>query len=41
MVGRPVLSETNGIMGGNPDDLVTTQSGKTDGARGIRDEVLS
>lgn len=40
LVGRTVLPETDGIMGGNPDDLVTAQSGKTDGTSGVRYEVL-
>ena len=41
LVGRSVFSKTNGIVGGNPDNLVATQSGKTDGTSGVRDEVLS
>ena len=41
LVGGTVLSETDGIVGGNPDDLVTSESRKTDGTGGIRDEVLS
>ena len=41
LVGRTVLSKTDRIMGGNPDDLVATQSGKPNGTSGVRDKVLS
>ena len=40
LVGRAVLSETDRIVGGNPDDLVTSESGETNGAGSVRDEVL-
>jgi len=40
LVGRTVLSETDGIVGGDPDDLVTSESGETDGTGGVRDEIL-
>jgi len=40
LVGGTVLSKTDGIVSGNPDDLVTAQSGKADGTSGIRYEVL-
>jgi len=41
LVGRTVLPETNGIVGGNPDDLVASKSGETDGTGSVGDEVLS
>jgi len=41
LVGRTVLSKPDGIVGRNPDDLVTSESGETDGTGGVRDEVLS
>ena len=40
LVGRSVLSKADGIMSGNPDDLVTTQSRKTNGTCRVRDKVL-
>jgi hypothetical protein len=40
LVGRPVLAEPDRVMRRDPDDLMTTQSGKTDGACGIGDKVL-
>jgi hypothetical protein len=40
LVGGTVLSETDGVVGGNPDNPVATESGETDGASSIRDEVL-
>lgn len=36
LVGRTVLTETNGILGGNPDDLVTGESGEKNGTGGKR-----
>ena len=40
LVGRAVLSKTDGIVGSNPDDLVTTQSRETDSSSGVGDEIL-
>ena len=40
LVGGAVLPKTNGIVSGNPYDLVTTESGETDGTSSVRDEVL-
>ena len=40
LVGGTVLSKANRIMGGNPDNLVTTQSRKANSASGVRDKVL-
>jgi len=40
LVGRTVFSKTDGIMGSNPDDLVTTQSRETNGTSSVRDKVL-
>jgi hypothetical protein len=41
LVGGAVLSETDGIVGSNPDDSVTGERGETDSTSGVRDEVLS
>lgn len=41
LVGGTVLSKTDGIVSGNPYDLVTTEGGEADGTGGIRDKVLS
>ena len=41
LVGGAILSKTNGIMGCNPNDLVTTESGEADGTSSVRDKVLS
>lgn len=41
LVGGTILSETDRVVGGDPDNAVTTESGETDGTSSIRDEVLS
>ena len=40
LVGRAVLSKTDGIVGSNTDDLATTQSRETDSSSGVGDEIL-
>ena len=40
LVRGAVLSEADRIVGGNPDNLVAGESGETDGASSVRDEVL-
>jgi len=35
LMGWTVLTETNGIVGGDPDDLVLRKSGQTDGTSGV------
>ena len=39
LVSRTVLSKSNGVVGGNPDNTVARESGQTDGTGSVRDEV--
>lgn len=39
-MGGTILSEADGIVSGNPNDLMSTQCRQADGTSGIRDEVL-
>lgn len=39
LVGGSILTESDGVVGGNPDDLVVRESGESDGTGGVRDEV--
>ena len=41
LVGGTVLSKTDRIVSGDPDDLVATKGGETNSTSGIRDEILS
>ena len=40
LVSGTVLTETDGVVGGDPDDLVLGESRETDGTSGVGDEVL-
>lgn len=40
LMGRAVLTETNGVVGGDPDDLVVAERRQTDGTSSVADEVL-
>lgn len=40
LVSGTVLTETNGVVGGYPDDLVLGDGGEADGTGGVGDEVL-
>lgn len=40
LVRGAVLAETDGVVSGDPDDLVMAQCGQTNSASGIGDEVL-
>jgi hypothetical protein len=40
LMGGAVLAETDGVVSGNPDDLVVAQSRETDRTGGIADKVL-
>lgn len=35
LVGRAVLTETDGVVGGDPDDALAGESGQTDGTSGV------
>lgn len=39
LVSGAILAETDGIVGGDPDDLVARQCGETHGTGGVGDEV--
>lgn len=39
LVGRAVLTKTDGVVGGNPDDALLGQGRQTHGTGGVRDEV--
>src|SRR5690606_9600053 len=39
LMGRTVLTKTNGVVGGNPNDLVVREGRETDGTGGVGDEV--
>ena len=39
LVGRAVLTKTNGVVGGNPEDTDLGERRKTDGTGSVRDEV--
>lgn len=39
LVGRPIFTETNRVVGGNVEDSKVRQGGKSDGTGGVRDEV--
>lgn len=39
LVGWSVLTKTNGVVGGDIDDALVREGGKTDGTGGVRDEV--
>ena len=40
LVSGTVFTETDGVVGGDPDNLVSAESREPDGTSGIRDEVL-
>ena len=40
LVSGAVLAKTNGVVGGDPDDLVLGESRETDGTSGVGYEVL-
>ena len=41
LVSGTVLAETNGIVGGDPDDLVLAESGQPHSTSGVGNEVLA
>lgn len=40
LMGRSVLTETDRVVGGNPDDLVVAERRQTDGTSSVADKVL-
>ena len=41
LVSWAILTETDGVVSRDPDDLVVAEGGEADGTSGIRNEVLN